>query len=174
MIIKFRRMAAAAITLVVLSLPAHSAVVPGQLLGIFSGNDSVAGLFNNLGLEATRLARIDLPSAMASSTLSDDGLTISNFALNGSDEVLLGQWSYSGPEIANIIVLKAGRQYAVYLFSDAITTNMPNIGLFDTSDLHGKGLSHITAYSVSVVPVPAAVWLFASGLIGLACARRKV
>ncbi len=32
-------------------------------------------------------------------------------------------------------------------------------------------LSHAVAYSVSEVPVPAAVWLFGTGLIGVA--RRK-
>ena len=36
------------------------------------------------------------------------------------------------------------------------------------------GLSHLTFYNSGVVPVPAAVWLFGSGLLGLAgVARRK-
>ena len=38
----------------------------------------------------------------------------------------------------------------------------------------GKELSHLSFYNSGVVPVPAAVWLFGSGLIGLiAVARRK-
>lgn len=38
----------------------------------------------------------------------------------------------------------------------------------------GKALSHITFYNSGVVPVPAAVWLFGSGLLGLVgVARRK-
>ncbi len=38
-----------------------------------------------------------------------------------------------------------------------------------------KSLSHITFYDTGVVPVPAAVWLFGSGLLGLVgVARRRV
>ena len=154
-----------------LALPVNAAVVPGHLLGVFSGNDTVAALFDNLGLDATFLARVNTPSSINASSLSNDGLMIDNFSLNSDNEALSGQWSYSGPAIANIIVLKANGFHAVYLFNDTITSGMPNIGLWDTSQLDNKGLSHITAYSV--VPLPAAVWLFASGLLGVGFMRRK-
>ncbi|MDH3645666.1 MAG: VPLPA-CTERM sorting domain-containing protein [Gammaproteobacteria bacterium] len=167
------KLAATTAALFVLILPAHSSVVPGELLGVFSGNDSVAGLLDNLGIEATFLAKINMPSAIETSELSSDGLTISDFLLNSSDEALSGQWSYSGPEIASIIVLKASGQYAVYAFDDELTNNMPNIGLFDTSDLDDKGLSHISAYSTAVVPVPGALLMFVSGLLGLGIVRRR-
>lgn len=46
-------------------------------------------------------------------------------------------------------------------------------GTWDAGIFDGQDLSHITIYT-KVVPVPAAVWLFGSGLIGLAgIARRK-
>lgn len=167
------KLAVTAAALFVLILPAHASVVPGQLLGVFSGNDSVAGLFDNLGLEVTFLDKIDTPSSIETPELTSGGLTISNFVLNSDNEALSGEWSYSGPEIANIIVLKINGHYAVYSFDDEITDGMPNIGLFDTSVVDSKGLSHITAYSTAVVPVPGALVLFVSGLLGLGVVRRK-
>jgi len=156
-----------------MALPVQASVVPGQLLGVFSGNDSVAGLYDNLGLDVTLLAKIDTPSTIETLSLSKDGLTISDFELNSDNEAIGGEWSYSKQGIANIVVLKAGPRYAVYLFTDAITDNMPNIGLWDTSELYSKGLSHISAYSTTVIPVPGAFLLFGSGILGLGFVRRK-
>lgn len=152
------------------SASATASVVPGELLGVFAGNDTAAGLLANLGFAVERLARVETPASIGTDSLSNEGLTISSFALEDG-EAKAGEWSYSGPAIANIIVLKAGTEYAVYLFTNAITDNMPNIGLWDTSDLDNKGLSHITAYS-AVVPIPAAAWLLISALAGLGALRR--
>ena len=169
---KLAASAASVVAFLILALPVQASVVEGQLLGIFAGNDSVASLFADLGLVATELAKVDVPDT------SNAGLEITNLIYNDEGEPLSGEWSYSGPEIANIIVLKADGHYAVYAYTDAITNNMPNIGLFDVSDItdvagQGYALSHITAYHTEVVPIPAAVWLFASGLIGLGVVRRK-
>ncbi len=46
---------------------------------------------------------------------------------------------------------------------NVFTSARVNIGSFDTGDASGS----ITAFSATVVPVPAAVWLFGSGLLGL-------
>ena len=70
-----------------------------------------------------------------------------------------------------MIVVKAGTNYSAYLFDAANNGGMPNMGLWDTSTLDKKGLSHLSAYSI--VPIPAAVWLFAGALAALAGIRRR-
>ncbi|MGB5323797.1 MAG: VPLPA-CTERM sorting domain-containing protein [Pseudomonadales bacterium] len=142
-----------------------AAVVLGNLVGVASGNDSEAAILADFGLVVDELAKVDLPAT------SNDGLSIGSLVLNDDDEPISGDWAYAGPETVAYIVVKAGNQYALYDFTSAAMTN---VGLWDTSDLGDKGLSHLTAYSSNVIPVPAAAWLFGSGLIGLAAARRKV
>ncbi len=92
-----------------------------------------------------------------SSSAIGDGINTGTFSLNASDPLL--------------IVLKSNTfDYQWYLFEDK--TGFLE-GTWDASIVfEGKDLSHITAYTV--VPVPAAVWLFGSGLLGLVgIARRK-
>ena len=92
-----------------------------------------------------------------SSSALGDGTNTGTFSLNASDPLL--------------IVLKSNQfNYQWYLFEDM--SGFLN-GTFDASAVfEGKDLSHISAYTV--VPVPAAVWLFGSGLLGLiGIARRK-
>ena len=92
-----------------------------------------------------------------SSSAIGDGINTGTFSLNASDPLL--------------IVLKSDTfDYQWYLFEDK--TGFLE-GEWDASLVfEGKDLSHISAYTV--VPVPAAVWLFASGLLGLVgVARRK-
>ena len=159
------------VALLILALPVQAASTSGFLMGVFEGNDSVESLFADLGLVVTHLARVNTPPSIDSDSLTTDGLTINNFMLNAENEALSGLWSYDGPAIANIIVLKADGFYAVYSFSDTLNTGKWDVG--DITDFAGHEftLSHITAYNL--VPIPAAVWLFASGLLGLGFARRK-
>ena len=96
---------------------------------------------------------------LVSSIISDDQ-TSGTMTLNVFDPTL--------------ITLKdgAGTFYNWYYFSPiAEGTNVS--GLWDASVIFGgSAVSNVTAYSV--VPVPAAVWLFGSGLLGLVgVARRK-
>ena len=139
--------------------------VRGNLLGVFPGNDSEAEILLQLGLNVTRLARVNLPA------ISTDGLTLSNFTLNDDEEPISGDWAYAGPDTVDLLVLKAGNNFAVYEYNDVITGNMPNMGIWDTSDLSNKGLSHATAYQV--VPEPAAAIFIALGLAGLAYEGRR-
>lgn len=155
----------------VLPAAAHAATVQGAYLGTFSGNDSEAQLFADTGYQVTELAKIDTPETVASSSLSNDGLTISNLVLNGDNEAISGDWTYDGPDIADIIVIKAGDMYAAYLYADGNDGGMPNMGIWDTGDVDNKGLSHITAYRI--VPIPAAAWLFVTALLGLVGLRRR-
>lgn len=145
---------------VLLSSAAQASVVEGAFLGVFSGNDSEASISADLGLTVEFLARVETPAT------SNGDLTISDLDFNDDSEPVSGQWDYDGPEIANLFVVKAGSMYAVYRFTDALTDNMPNIGLWDTEDLGDKGMSHVSAYH-HAVPLPAPMLLFASGLLAL-------
>lgn len=90
---------------------------------------------------------------------TNDPYQSGTFSLNASDPLL--------------IVLKEGSggtgNYAWYYFEDKTG---PLTGTWDTTNpFGGHNLSHMTAY---VVPVPAAVWLFGTGLLGLfGVARRR-
>ena len=141
----------------------------GNYLGTFSGNDSVSALFSQLGLDATYLDKINLPATNTSN------FSIVNTVLKSGDDddIIAGDWVYNGTGIVTHIVIKAGPRFAVYEFTDGL-----NMGGFTTSDVNGKGLSHITAYSVpdtlaSPVPVPAALWLMAGGMVSLLRLRKK-
>jgi len=146
---------------------ASANMVTGNFLGVFSGNDSESAMLSNLGITVTELAKVDWPAT------SNDGLELSGLIFNDDNEPTSGQWDYAGMGIVGYLVVKAGPNFAVYEYNDVITGNMPNTGLWDTSDLSNKGMSHITAYQASVVPVPAAIWLFGSGLIGLVGFTRR-
>ncbi len=128
----------------------------GTYLGTFSGNDSESALFADAGLDADLIEKIDTPDT------SEGFLSIFNTTLNDDNEIIAGQWSYTGSEIITHIVIKAGPEYSLFEFTDGL-----NMGFFDTSEVNNKGLSHITAYAVAPVPLPAAVWFLLSGCIGL-------
>ncbi len=164
------RLALAAVVLAALLAPVHgarAALVLGDHLGTFSGNDSEAALLSDLGLQVTQLARVDTPAT------STGGLTLSNIVFNSDvpPEPISGQWDFSGPGLVDILVVKAGNAYAAFLYSDANTSNMRNTGLWNTALLGNKGLSHITAYQVSAVPLPAALPLLGSAFAALGIVR---
>ena len=85
--------------------------------------------------------------------------------LNEDDEAIAGDWDYSGSGTVRYFVVKAGPQYAVYEYTTAITGGSTNLGLWDTSELGNKGVSHVTAYSY--VPEPTTALMLGLGLIGL-------
>ncbi len=128
----------------------------GNYLGTFSGNDSESALLADLGLDADLIEKIDTPAT------SEGDMSIFNFVLNDDDEIIAGEWSFSGTEIITHIVIKAGPNYSVFEFTDGL-----NMGFFDTSTLDNKGLSHITGYNAAPIPLPAAVWFLLSGCVGL-------
>lgn len=162
----------APLALLLAMVPAH-ATSTGALLGVFEGNDSDA--IEALGLLVVELAKIDTPESVGEGdTLTMDGLTISNFTLKDDDpEILSGTWSYDGT--VDIIMLKADGFVAVYEYSPGASEGKFSVDDITMSELNlGNkefGLSHITAYSV--VPVPGALLLFASGLLGLGFMRRS-
>ena len=51
--------------------------------------------------------------------------------------------------------------------------NLAQVVTEGTWNTTGAGLSHLTFYDTTVIPVPAAVWLFGSGLLGLVGVARR-
>lgn len=135
----------------------------GDYLGTFGGNDNEASVAAALGVDEANvifLAKVDWPDT------EEDGLEISNLVLNDDDEPTSGEWTYTG--LVDLIVIKAGPEFAIYLYDPATSA-----GLWDTSGVANRGLSHITAYQLEPIPLPAAVWLMVSALFGLGYFRRR-
>lgn len=108
-------------------------------------------------------------------------LTITGTSFKSSPdetEALAGTWEYSGAGPLDYLTFKFDSWLAVYQITDGMTSGTWDLEALCTNDgaCAGNGqpaaLSHSAGYSV--VPVPAAVWLFGTGLLGLVgVARRK-
>ena len=67
-----------------------------------------------------------------------------------------------------------GRSYVAYLIAQGNPASGTYETMFLETNLDQKDISHVSLYgSPSVVPIPGAVWLFASALLGLAAVRRR-
>jgi hypothetical protein len=89
---------------------------------------------------------------------------------------LTGDWDSSGQLIGfNTMNIQCGD--AIKAITTCTSAEVIYLNLLDSLDLGGsKGKYHTTGLAVTSVPVPAAAWLFGSGLIGLVgvSRRRKV
>jgi len=89
---------------------------------------------------------------------------------------LTGAWDSSGQLIGfNTMNIQCGD--AINAIASCTSAEVIYLNLLDSLDLGGsKGEYHTTGLAVTSVPVPAAAWLFGSGLIGLVgvSRRRKV
>ena len=136
----------------------------GELLGVFEGNDSKDSILLDLGVEAVLLDRVDSPAS------SSGGLHLSTLTTKDGDEPICGGWNYVGLPEVDLIVVKAGNRYAAYGYDGAITGATPSSGLWNTSQLDNRELSHLTAYRV--VPEPATAALLGIGTVLLCLTRR--
>jgi hypothetical protein len=88
------------------------------------------------------------------------------------EEMKSGVWKLNSNIFDNFdnvaLVLKAGPEFSAYLLDGSST-----IGVWSTQGWTKKSLSHASVYVVSSVPIPAALWLFGSGLVGLATFSRR-
>jgi len=110
--------------------------------------------------------------------LGGEGIDLQITSTGGNDAWDTGTFTVNAQNPLLIVLGNGGNtDYAWYLFTGYSGTQS---GTWDTTNLYpapgmgggGKDLSNIAAYTV--VPVPAAVWLFGSGLLGLVgVARRK-
>ncbi|MBF0413327.1 MAG: VPLPA-CTERM sorting domain-containing protein [Desulfamplus sp.] len=112
----------------------------------------------------------------------EGGVTIAQATKNDGSPITTaeeksGKWNF-GTAI-NFYAIKAGNDYLLYYVGDTGLLN----GDWEQNILKnnkGKllGMSHITGYRFDLpntpVPVPAAVWLLGSGLVGLAFTRKRV
>jgi hypothetical protein len=144
-------------------------------IGPVSGNDD-ASWFNSYGgtgafginqwMYAQKLEVDDPPTL---ETVIDVGLNVT-FDPNGGG--LSGTWSLNSnvfdlyQKIA--FALKAGPEFSAYHLLDGSSTS----GIWDISGWTSHELSHFTVY-VTAIPVPAAMWLFVSGLVGLVALNRR-
>mgnify|MGYP001822172718 CR=1 FL=1 len=134
----------------------------------YDGNDPKADGFSIDGTIFNYVARDN----------ADDGLEGADIGLDiDGMPGLTGTWAFDDGAITGdfLIVLKAASSpgYAVWLFEEKDAASFSG----EWSVAWGEDLSHLSIYgtpAVPEVPVPAAAWLFGSGLIGLVgVARRK-
>ena len=138
--------------------------------GTFDGNDPKADGFSIDGTIFNYVARDNAEP--------DDGLEGADIGLvvDGMPG-LTGTWAFDDGAITGdfLIVLKASNSpgYAVWSFEEGDADSFSG----EWNVAWGQDLSHLSIYETSdvpEVPVPAAAWLFGSGLIGLVgVARRK-
>lgn len=67
------------------------------------------------------------------------------------------------------VALKLGSS-TIFIMNDSGGSLMVD---WDRKDLSGAGLSHITEFGETVIPVPGALWLMGAGLAGLGFTRRR-
>ena len=170
-----------------------SASADSVLRDVFTGNDGInldgsAQLSDFIPETVDQLDRVDWifdadgdPSNgnQLLNPQTSGGLTVTGTTFKEAPddtEVIAGTWEYTGPGQLDMVTVKFDGFFALYDITGGMTT-----GSFDMNDFcpdycnnNGKpfALSHVAAYTV--VPVPAAVWLFGSGILGLVgIARRK-
>jgi hypothetical protein len=143
--------------------------------GTFDGNDpgpSGEG-FDVGGTIFEFVAKEDTPGGLSG---ADIGLVVSP-----SGGASSGTWAFDSTKFAPtefLIVLKAANSpgYAAWLFDGSTAASDMGDWMVAWTNKQGvpRDLSHLSVYAPTVIPVPAAVWLFGSGLLGLvAVARRR-
>jgi hypothetical protein len=127
----------------------------------------LTGLFGHTDWDF--LAKQDTPGGL---TGDDIGLSVTP-----SGGAASGTWSVNAGALDTfdhvVFVLKSGNTFAAYLYEPGSAAG--SSGSWTTAALGDKNLSHFSVYTSGVreVPVPAAAWLFGSGLIGLAGFKRR-
>jgi hypothetical protein len=159
-------------------------------VGKFEGNDCAGVLGSPFAAceyqDSPIIAKYDVETGgwQVNDTVFGDDVSAGQFTLNFNSGNTSGTWSYSGVIAISAYVLKAGDEFAVFA-TDAPSNSFSNIAwstaagnLVNPNNGNPRELSHISFYDTEgvppdEVPLPAAAWLFLSGLIPLAGFLRK-
>lgn len=179
--------ATAVLATAAMTAPSH-AVTTGDFIGVFSGNDAcpkankrkpaIAAMGDAFCLAKFRSITGGFSAKEGSDPALDSVTLADNFMLSGSKSTS-GKFSFNdqgeGFTITHI-VLKAGREFSVFSLLGA------TVGEWMTDPHHlnknGKArrISHISFYGkadISAVPLPAALPLFLTALLGLGFVARR-
>lgn len=151
---------------------------PGAGLVVFSSN---IGTANNATLSNQKLTNLDtfLTGFQGSVGQSNGGL----FPLLSSTETTAAAWTSDQAEVsattkygmigAPDINNADGSAYQLFGFTGNGGTNTLQSYILGTASLDVNGNLTLTGNTTSAVPLPAAVWLFGSGLMGLVGVSRR-
>ena len=135
--------------------------------------DSAGGSSSWVYVETSESDQVDNNGLNQGDTLDNTtliGLSTSEILENGTTSGSIWITNATSPFL---VTLKDGASYNYqwYLF-EGLTGEQH--GTFNALTLFGgSDISHVRVYEQTVVPVPAAVWLFGSGLLGLVGAARR-
>jgi hypothetical protein len=91
----------------------------------------------------------------------------------------VGTWSVNSGALdifdRVVFILKAGNTFSSYLYAPGSDAGNSGSWSWTTSALEDKNLSHFSIYTneISPVPVPAAIWLFGTALLGFISMSRR-
>jgi hypothetical protein len=139
--------------------------LPPLQSGIYDGNDTGIKTIDGLGVTMIGKYGVD-----------DHSEDFGGFSISGPGKT--GEWFNPNNLKVDYITFKAGTQFIVYDVNSQTYSNGDG-QWWSTAGLLNDGgkqpdLSHITFWSKTPVPVPAAVWLLGTGLAGLVGIRRKM
>lgn len=154
----------------------------GELVGVWDTPNDTSQLVSNYlsdtdwaladGQKLTELARNE--NVFYSEGLLNVPLSPTIFGYNS--EPTDGLWAYLGGAKVDFLTVATSSHFALYAYSNSQWIGMWTTGaISDFINSTGQGMQHITAYSISAVPLPAAAPLFATAiaLFGFVRYRRK-
>lgn len=132
--------------------------------GIYEGNDSNQDLDGLFGVsDWTEILKLDSNGG----TETSNGITL---IVDSSSNKTWSVDTYAGNDPV-MFVLKGGDSFSAFLMDISVLSGTwDNQSMLKGNDQPGPDLSHWAIYSggTTVVPLPAAAWLFGSALLGMA------
>ncbi len=148
-----------------------------ELIGIFDGNNhnptGLSAISNEVGLPEGDNLRDYIIGETGSKGGTDNGFMIDPDTYKDGNEAIAGEWWFDPTESSfdsiDYIIIKASNHYALYKVNYLETLLIGDTihGLWAVSDLGKHAMSHMTAYSLPGVPLPATGLLLGSALLGL-------
>jgi hypothetical protein len=139
---------------------------------VLTGSDVTGGSKGDLGLDADIYdigSNNPTNEALALDYLIDGILNNDPVAADGVKNEDVTDDDFSFYSSAEYIAFKVG---AGHFFIALTSPGIINV-VFDKNGETGAGLSHYTEFNISPIPVPAAMWLFGTALIGFIGISRR-